>query len=227
MKDNKLKKMILFSSLEVKELIDARINAIAEIRKTSASKVYEAEFSKLFIPKNPIVRRYAEIIYLYDNGIHGALKTFFDENRSTEKPLKYPNYVKVVRYMYEQSVNLRITDFNYPEQQFLIFQDEMINLLEFMRKVAKSKDRNDEISVESEIKYIESLFMQMKENVKNVKPSLFTGWLLHNWNIIGDYPYTNDILTLLLDFQSKFNETGEMRERLLKVFTEVITENDS
>lgn len=225
--DNKLKKMIIFSSLEIKELIDARINAIAEIRKTSASKVYEAEFSKLFIPENPILRRYAEIIYLHDDGIKDALKTFFDENRSTEKPLKFPKYQPIVQYMYDQEAGIRITDFEYLDDQFIIFKDEMINLTDFMLKKSKNMVRNDSISIEREIQYIQSLFVQVEDDPKNVKPSLFTGWLIRNWNIIGDYPYTIDILTLVLNFQTKYRESGEAKEKLLAVLTEVITENDS
>lgn len=221
------KKMFYFSNEATKNIIEKRINDIAENKHQSFSNVIEDILLNQLLPKNKEAR--CIIMDLFSdnssfNSISSTLERLFGDNASgIQGSSKYDNFLPVVNFCIEyMDVNSTIE----LEDEFcgLYISGQLEQVLGIIKRtINSSKDNSQKTYLTSQSKFIEKLIHSFSLNISNQNLKMCFTILKDNWEILKENTYTYRCLSHLAGACS-FVENSKSRDVLCNIICEISSE---
>lgn len=223
---NNLKKMIIFSDLTTKNLIEKLVSTEASLEKRSASSVIESRLLDSFLPRERNARCWAQY-YLFDDnkGVGKVLDAVFAFNAAgINWGSKYDNLLPLVEFASNQSSLSNETPTGREQELYHCCSnlDSVVKKLHHLS--TKANDSLIQQYYEKESQMAECYLNQLKSEPQCVRYANIFQLLLNNWEDLKGWSITYRLLSDLAVLEKGWENTAEVQMELLKILNDVSQE---
>lgn len=216
MSSNTLKKNLVFSSVEVKELIDYMVSDESYSSRRKPSAILETSILDSLLTNNSYVRNWILRLYEEEDSIKEIIQSIFNYNSAgIDGKSRCLPLLKLLQFISFLD-NVSDTEIDYTNTQEILY--ELNKLKEFCEEKFKTEKDSKEVLK----KIISSLDFIIKEiENKKVKWSDFYHLVVTYWEYLKDSTYTFRALEFYMSLKKEYTMSAELRYEFVSILREL------
>lgn len=219
---NNVKKMLVFSNAETRDLIKNIISDEVSVEKRNESVLLESHILNDMLPANKSASAWIQFLYTGEWDISRVLNACFGYLAAgINWHAKYSNGKPLIQYAahWELVANSK-PDINAIERYHFLSQlESLVNKIESLVETA-----TDTYRAANDVDWIREIYKTAKDEPGYLTFAPLYQFLLENWDELCDWTITYRLLSDMAAMQKNWPDTHESRYQLLNILKEVSKE---